>query len=316
MNPSPQAINIYGMKNPVKIAILVVVVLCLSLLLSLSACPDSAPGKSFIWKVSSETNSIYLLGSIHTANPEIYPLDSSIEDAFALADNLAVEIDLNQIDTVGLTQLMLDCGTYPAGEGLEDNLPADLYARLGEQFEEIGGSIAPFDMYRPWVVIMLLEELQMEAWGYQAAYGIDSHFIDQAAETGKDIIELETAEYQIELLGSFSDELMILVLEMNLEDPMTEEDVELLFQAWEDGDLATMEALNFEALDEEPALAPYYEAMLDERNLNMAEAIEGFLADDESYFVVVGAGHLVGENGLVNVLEQRGYLTEQLYDLD
>ena len=83
------------MKNPVKIAILVVVVLCLSLLLPLSACPDSAPGKSFIWKVSSETNSIYLLGSIHLATPELYPLDSCIEDAFALADNLVVEVDLS-----------------------------------------------------------------------------------------------------------------------------------------------------------------------------------------------------------------------------
>lgn len=304
------------MKNPAKMAVLVTVILCLLSLLPLSACIDSAPNKSFIWKISSEASSVYLLGSIHMASPELYPLDSSIENAFELADNLVVEVDTTQVDATYTLQLLMDYGTYPQGEGLRDHIPDDLYTQLEEQFEELGFGIVTFDIYRPWVVAVMQEELQMQALGYPAEHGIDTYFIDKAAESGKDIIELETAEFQIELISSFPDELMILLLEEGVENPLTEEDAASLFEAWEDGDTVAMEWLLFEALAGEPALEPYYDKMVDERNVNMAEIIEGFLADDETYFVVVGAGHLVGDNGLINILDGRGYVTEQLYDRD
>ncbi len=308
------------MKNPVKIAVLVTVILCLLSLLPFSACGDQdthdTQNKSFIWKISSEASSIYLLGSIHMAKAELYPLDSSIEDAFELADNLVVEVDITQVDEMYTLQLIMERGTYPQGEGLRNHIPSDLYAQLEEQFKELGFGIALFDMYKPWVVVVMQEELQMQALGYSAEHGIDLHFINQAAEAGKDIIELETADLQVELISSLSEELMILLLEESVENPLTPEDSEMLFEAWEDGDAVEMELLLFEALIDEPALAPYFYTMIDQRNLNMAEIIEGFLADDETYFIVVGAGHLVGDNGLINILDERGYVTEQLYDRD
>ncbi len=307
------------MKNPAKMAVLVTVILCL-LLLPLAACgtqdTSDTQNKSFIWKISSEVSSIYLLGSIHVASQDIYPLDSAIEDAFVLADNLAVEVDIAHLDGTHMLQLMMDYGTYPQGEGLRDHIPADLYAQLEEQFEQFGFGLATFDSYKPWVIVTMQEELRLEELGYDTEYGIDLYFINQATESGKDIIELETAEFQIELISAFPDELMLLLLEEGVENPLTEEDATSLFKAWEDGDAATMELLLFEALIEEPALEPYYEKMIDERNLTMAEIIEGFLADDETYFVVVGAGHLVGDNGLINILGEKGYATEQLYDRD
>jgi uncharacterized protein YbaP (TraB family) len=107
-----------------------------------------------------------------------------------------------------------------------------------------------------------------------------------------------------------------MILEENVEDPITQEDADKLFEIWENGDVAGMESFVFQGLIEEPALAPYYEGALNERNIDMAEKIEEFLADDEIYFIVVGAAHLVGEKGLVNILDERGYLIEQLYDSD
>ncbi len=305
------------MRNPGKLAVLVIVILSLSLL-PLSACDKDnldTQGKSFIWKISSEASSIYLLGSIHVASQELYPLDSAIENAFALADNLVVEVDLTQLDEMHTLQLMMDYGTYPPGETLRDHISDDLYAQLKEQLG-FYMAVLNFDIYRPWVIVMLQEQLQLQELGYNPEYGIDLYFINKAVETGKDIIELETADFQIELLSAFPDELMILVLEESLENPLTQEDADSLFEAWEDGDAIEMELLLFEALTEEPTLAPYYDKMVDERNINMAQIIEGFLADDESYFIVVGAGHLVGENGLINILDKRGYVTEQLYDRD
>jgi uncharacterized protein YbaP (TraB family) len=132
----------------------------------------------------------------------------------------------------------------------------------------------------------------------------------------KDIIELETLEFQVGLLSSFPDELIIKSLQEELDNIPTQEDVQELFDAWANGDAEKMETLAFEGLADEPELAPYYEKMFDERNFNMAQKIEDFLADDEIYFVVVGAGHLVGENGLINLLSEAGYDVEQLYDSD
>jgi len=305
------------MKSPGKMAVLVIAILCLLSLLPLSACSDDSDsqGKSFIWKISSEADSIYLLGSIHVASPDIYPLDSAIEEAFELADKLVVEVDISQVDEMQTLQLIMAYGTYPPGETLQDNISADLYAQLEEQFD-FGVAMLDFNIFRPWVVVTLLEQLQLQELGYNPQYGIDLYFINQAADSGQDIIELETADFQIALLSALPDELMILVLESSVEDPLTREDAELLFQAWEDGDTAAMELLLFEALEEEPALAPYYDVLIYARNVTMAETIEGLLAEDETYFVVVGAGHLVGEDSIIDILAERGYLTEQLYDLD
>ncbi|MFC2002993.1 TraB/GumN family protein [Chloroflexota bacterium] len=256
------------------------------------------------------------MGSIHVAGPDIYPMDSSIEDAFAQADSLVVEVDITKVDEERSVQLIVEHGLYPQGKTLQNGLPEELYAQLAEQFAQLGSDIATLDMFRPWVVSVILEQLQLEEFGYLPEYGIDLHFLNKAAETDKDIIELETADFQSVLIASFPDELMILLLKENAKNPLSQDEATQLFSVWEDGDSAEMEAILFEALIEEPALTPFYEKMIDERNFNMAEQIEEFFTDDETYFVVVGAGHLVGENGLINILDERGYVIEQLHDSD
>jgi uncharacterized protein YbaP (TraB family) len=272
-------------------------------------------GKSFIWEISSATTSVYLLGSIHIARPDIYPLDSVIEDAFASAKYLVVEVNVHNVDMQNVNSLLLEHGVYPQGEGLRENVSPSLYDALAEQFERFGINITTLDAYRPWVISMTLEQLILQSLGYLPENGIDYYFLDKAAHTKK-ILELETAEYQLELLYSLPDEVMIETLQYDIDFATTPEDMEALFQAWEDGDVVEMESLLFEALTEEPGLASYYEKLFDERNFNMAAKIEGYLADDETYFIVVGAGHLVGENGLLNLLAEKGYAIKQLYDSD
>jgi uncharacterized protein YbaP (TraB family) len=334
-----------------KIAVTIPIILFISLLLLVSACaapetktPEPAPvaiepsptvetqteevelppaedieptkNKSFIWQVSSDASSIYLLGSIHVASFALYPLDSCIEDAFEQTDNLVVEVDINEIDNEYVGMLALEYASYSENETLQNNIPEELYIQLDEYFAQFGVSLVQLNMFRPWFIYLTLDTLQTGELGYHAEYGMDLYFLTKAAEADKSIFELETAEFQIELLSSFTDELMILALEDYVNNPPTEEDVASLFEAWENGDAAEMEQILFEALIEEPTLEPFYDKTFDERNFDMAEQIEEFLADEETYFIVVGAGHLVGENGLVNILDERGYITEQLYDSD
>jgi uncharacterized protein YbaP (TraB family) len=297
-------------------------ILLTALLLPFSGCtapdvvvtPDKpeANGQSFVWKISSGDNFVYLLGSVHAADADIYPLAAPIENAFEMSDKLVVELNILEVSPLKAALLLTKYGTYPEGEGLQDNLPEDLYARLRVQFKELGVSLDILDNYRPWAIVTTMEELAIQEAGYTEEYGIDLYFLNRAIDSGVEVVELETAEYQIELLSSISDETMVRLLVLGLEDPLEIEDLEFMFQAWEDGDAARMEELMFGGLAEEPAVATYYDVLLTQRNYNMLEKIEEFLADDDVYFIVVGAGHLVGEEGLLNLLEEKGYTLEQL----
>jgi uncharacterized protein len=324
------------LRSKVAVSVLLILISVLMLLAAACGCParestglnpsatlaspttptaTEVKGKSFIWKISSATTSVYLLGSVHIARPEIYPLDSTIEDAFASAKYLVVEVNVHNIDTENVNRLLAEHGVYPQGEGFQENVPPSLYTALAEQFERFGIDMATLDTYRPWVISTTLDQLMLQGLGYLPENGIDYYFLDKAART-KMIIELETAEYQLELMYSLPDELVIKSLQYDIDNMTTQEDMEELFKAWEDGNVTRMESLTFEPLNKAPELAPFYEKMIDERNFKMAEKIEEFLDSNETYFIVVGAGHLVGENGLLNLLSEKGYAVEQLYDSD
>ncbi|MGD9142831.1 MAG: TraB/GumN family protein [Dehalococcoidia bacterium] len=274
--------------------------------------PVAREGKPFIWEISSDSTHVYLLGSVHAARASLYPLAAVIEDAFDEAEYLVVEVNVNDIDETKILELVLEYGTYPAGEGLKDNLPEDLYEKLDEHLAGWSIPLSLLDPYRPWFIVNLIEVTSFENLDYSAEYGIDSHFIDAAIANGLEILELETEEFQIELIANVPDDVMILSIEQYLDDPVTGQDIEELFEIWVTGDAPAMEEFTFEGLIEEPELRPYYEGLLIDRNYNMQEKIEGFLEDDEVYFIVVGAGHLVGDEGLLNLLEKAGYAVEQL----
>lgn len=277
-----------------------------------STTPVETDGKEFIWQITSGSNILYLMGSIHVADADTFPLAAVIDDAFTQADVLAVEVDISDIDQSESLALLLEYGTYPSGETLEDNLPEELYERLADKFAEWGVGIGFLKEYRPWVVENILEVTSFQTLGYTSEYGIDMYFLESATSRNMEIIELESEEFQIQLIADIPDDIMAKIIEMNLDEPITAEDIEELFVYWETGDAVAMENLLFEGLDEEPELIPYYQAMFTERNQTMMDKIVGFLDEDQTYFVVVGAGHLVGEEGLLDLLEEAGYIVEQL----
>ena len=251
-----------------------------------------------------------MLGSVHIADPDIYPLAGSIEDAFEVSEKLVVEVNIREVSPLRSMLLLEKYGKYPEGEGLEDHLPRELYQELESQLIRTGLPISTMNDYRPWVIVLIMGGGIIE--GYSLEYGIDYYFIDKAVEREKEILELETAEYQMQLLSVLPDDLMIMALETGLEEPLTSADIDLMFEFWKKGDTAGLEELLFKDSIEEPALAPFYDTFITERNYTMLEKIEEFLADDNIYFVVVGAGHLVGEEGLLSLLEEKGYALEQL----
>ena len=273
-------------------------------------------GNSFLWKVTSADgeHTAYMLGSIHVARPDFYPLAPEIEKAFEESKVLAVEVDTTKVDQAALQGVMLAKGMYQDGSSLADNVGAETLKAFRAYCQKSGLPAEALEKFRPWAVAITIAMMEMQKLGFQPTLGIDHHFITKAHEAKKTVVELETAEAQIGLLSGFGKELedkfllQTLVGLDELDDLLTKGAA-----AWKAGDTKTLkEELMDKPLREAPETKPVMVKLFDERNEKMAEKVEGFLKGDDLHFVVVGAGHMLGDKGLVKLLEDKGYTVEQV----
>lgn len=284
----------------------------LSVILLLLCQPVLAAGEKLpVWQLQGEGVDVVLLGSVHLAYPGIYPLRDEIEQAFAKADNLVVEVDVGGANALLIQEMMLEKGLLPAGENLSDHLSESVWASLEKYIRSRGLPLDGFMPLRPGIVVTMLSTMRLMEMGMRPELGIDQHFLNQARGS-KPILELETAADQIDLLLSFPDP--NLLMEQTL---VQLDQVDLymrpIYEAWKAGDAQALNRLLLEdELAREPRFQPIYEAMFDARNREMAAAVSSYLEGQGSYFVVVGAGHLVGEEGIIALLERRGYRARRL----
>lgn len=272
--------------------------------------PAVARGKSFLWEVRHEKNTVYILGSVHAMKKEAYPLPGGIEEAFERSDFLAVEADINEIDP-GVIKTMLEEAFYTGEETLEKRLSIETYNLAKAKLAESGVPIELFQRNKPWVVALMIASIEIQKSGLNPEYGIDRHFL-RKAQGRKKTVELESLDCQIKLFNSFTDADQELFLLYTLKDvERLKQEMDAVTEAWISGDTKTIESAVQKGLTEDPRLAPVYEKLFIERNRGMASRIEGFLKTGQRYFVVVGAGHLVGNEGIPELLKRRGYFVEQ-----
>jgi uncharacterized protein YbaP (TraB family) len=267
--------------------------------------------KSFLWKIQSKTSTVYVLGSIHLAKKEVYPLHQKIEDAFVQSDALVVEANVNDIKNID-TQKIMESAFYPANDALEKHVSPETFEWVKKETDGLGIPLELLNKQKPWFLAMTLVALESIKLGLDPNLGIDKYFLSKA-EGKKKIIELENLEYQISLLSGFSDKDQELFLIYTLKDlHVMEQEVNPLIQAWVSGDTQRMESILTRSVSEDKRLSGIFEKLIFERNREMASKIEDFLRTKETYFVIVGAGHLVGSRGVIGLLGGKGYLIEQL----
>ncbi|MCR2804508.1 TraB/GumN family protein [Paenibacillus soyae] len=266
--------------------------------------------KGYMWKVEKDGNVVYLLGSIHVANEAMYPLRDEITEAFEEADYLAVEVNTS-VEPEDLGAYVEDLATYKDGTTLRNHLSPEVYAALGELLTELEIPTNALDTYEPWYVSMILDSFGREDSEYESELGIDLHFMNEATDANVPIMELESYQSQFEMFDNFSDGLQEQFVIGSLYSLYGEEEpAEDLSEMWIAGDV---EELTQMAEDMQADLE-YYNAMLKDRNILMAEKVNGFLTGSKpaTFFVVVGALHMVGEHGLVALLEEMGYTVTRL----
>ena len=275
-------------------------------LLLATAANVPAQQKLFLWEASGASGKAYLFGSVHTAKPEMYPLNEAIQDAYDASDALVVEVDLNSVDEQQVSQKTMSLGLNFDGTTLADSLPPEALEQLKAFCADRGFPFAALNIMKPWFAAMTLAVMEYKRQGYDFELGVDRHFLKQASETGKPIVQLESAELQLEMLSGFSPEMQQKFMLYSIRDlDKTSSTVEELMEAWKTGDAESLERLMTDMGDSESnELQPVYDAMITDRNYTMTEKIAGMIEHGGTHFVVVGAGHLIGEEGIVELLDQ------------
>ena len=272
--------------------------LLLWLLLPLNAFADPA-----FYRISKGNEQHWLLGSIHAGKPSLYPLPDPVERAWQQSHALVMEVDMTHISQaqwqeMGAITRLVD------GKTLKDHLPMDLYRRTLIAAGQNGLTEAMLAPLRPWFAAITLTQAALERTGYRGEFGVDQHFAKRANDGGKPIVGLETLLEQLGYLASVGDN-QTLMLESTLDElPELEKGFAEVMAAWQNGDQATLINLLKEEMAPPKLQAWLEQTLLAERNRNWVKKWPGL--PNES-FIVVGALHLYGEQGLLALLEQQGW---------
>jgi uncharacterized protein YbaP (TraB family) len=274
-----------------------------------SPAPAQHSAKHVLWRVSSDSNTIYLLGSVHVLSKDRYPLDTVIENAYAQAKTLVLEVNLDSVDQGNVMQLMMTRGLLPDGASLRKVMSKKTYRLAAQRLQKAGLSIAMFDRFKPWVVGLMLIGGDLNTGGYEASLGVDNYFHDRAGKDGKSVEGLETVDFQFSLFDNMSYKDQEAFVRQSLDQSGDASSVfEALIDAWAKGDTAKLGLLSRKSLGG----GEFERRLVQERNASWMPRIEAMLHEHNEYIVVVGALHLIGREGVVELLRAKGYQVEQL----
>jgi uncharacterized protein YbaP (TraB family) len=268
-----------------------------------------AQTRALAWKVSRGGGVVYLIGSVHMLTSDFYPLAPALDTAFKDSDLLVEEADLNEMLSPTTQFSMLSKGMLPAGQTIDKVISPATMALVNQHT----GGILPIEalkQFKPWFLAMTLEAMEWQSAGFDASLGLDKHFFDRAQAEGKTTQGLETTDFQISLFDGMTRDQQERFLAETLKGVDSEKaSVAKLTGAWKAGDVATIERLVMADVKSDPVV---YDRLLVARNRNWMPKIEALFSRPRHAFVVVGAAHLVGPDGLVSMLKAKGYQVTQL----
>jgi uncharacterized protein YbaP (TraB family) len=278
--------------------------------LAVGALPASAGHPVTLWHVEGDSNSVYLLGSIHMLRAEDHPLPRIIDSVYDDAEVIVMELDMDDLDPVYTQAAFNRAGVLTDGTTLQDLMGEELYARAAEAAVEAD---IPLDMLarsEPWLAAMTVELMVLYRIGFNPMLGVEMTMTNRATSDGKPIEGLESVDEQLGFLDGLPIEAQReMLLQTLVQSAGIGDSVEVLIGAWRHGDTATLEK---ELLSDLEQQADLHDALIVQRNLRWADAIEDWLDDEEDYLVVVGALHLVGDDGLPALLDRAGFEIRQL----
>lgn len=263
-----------------------------------------------MWRMDGAENRIYLLGSIHLLRPGDHPLPGIIDEAYGDADTLVMEMDVDDVDPVEAQRLLSQLGLIQDDRKLRDLMGAESYARAETFAQDVDIPLSMLATSEPWLAAIMVEQLMLERIGFEQQYGIENHLAAKAERDGKEVLGLETVRQQLEFLDGMSlDAQRALLLQSLEESTEIERIMDELVRAWRYGDIGFLKDQMLGEMREYPEL---YQAIVVNRNRRWVERIEAFARDADDYLIVVGALHLIGDDGLPALLEDSGHELTQM----
>ena len=250
---------------------------------------------------------MYLLGSVHMLPEGSFPLPASVEAAYDDAEVLAFELDLDEAMAAAPQMMQAGMGE----ESVADALDADQKAAFDAYVADLGLPAGALDQFEPWMAGLTLSTLMIQDAGLTGE-GVDPHFFERAKTDGKERVAFETVEIQTAAFDDLSVEDQVAFLMAGIEDEpdAATEMLGRMVDAWATGDDDGLAAI---MTDEMSATSAVFEALLTNRNRAWVPQIEALLArEGEDALVVVGAGHLVGDDSVIAMLRAAGYTVERL----
>ncbi len=274
------------------------------------ASPAPQPKQTFLWQVKSPQNTVYLLGSIHLLKESDYPLAKQINDAYKDAEKLVFEVNMGELESSKTQSLVLEKATAQDGKTLKDRLTPETYQLAKTTASEIGLPIEAFSSFKPWFFSLTLITLKLQRLEFNPENGVDQYFFKKAIKDGKETLALETIEDQFNLFDSFSQGNQEQYIRQTIDELDTlETSFQEMVSAWKSGDDQTLKTLLLKSFKEYPELE---DQIFGARNRKWMTTIEPLLQKEDDYLIVVGAGHLVGKDNVLELLQAKGHTPKRL----
>jgi uncharacterized protein YbaP (TraB family) len=270
---------------------------------------ETTPSKSCLWEVKAKSARVFLLGSLHVLKSSAYPLAPEIDRAYASSQRLVFETDVEAMMEPAILAKMMEMGLYPEGQNLFQHISETTREKLEEKLRKLGLSPADFSRFKPWFLAVTLTSLELQRLGFNPAYGIDLYFYTKAKAGKKELAYLESVEYQLSLLGEMNAQDQMSFLNQTLQDlDISAQLADDMMAAWQNGETDDLYELLFKSFEDHPGIE---DRLLTRRNKAWLPQIEKMLKAPKTTMVIVGAGHLIGPDGLVELLTQKGYAVKQ-----
>ena len=250
---------------------------------------------------------VYLLGSVHLLDAGAGTLPVEVDSAFAHSRSLTFEVSLDSAMARGPEMLMR--GRYTDGKTLRASLSPANAAKVDSILHGYGLALDQLNGFKPLLVSLLMTQVAMQKLNFQSQYGVDMQLNARAKQASKPVRGLESVDFQMGLFDALSpaDQERLLVESDGLDS--TAKQLGAIRDAWVHGDAAGLDSMINARMAGAPTL---FDALVLSRNRSWIPKIEAIIQGSDDALVVVGAGHLVGKQGVVALLRAKGYSIDQM----
>lgn len=262
-----------------------------------------------MWRLATDGATVYFLGSFHLLPPSVKWHDVRVDQAMREAKEVAFEVDMRETEKPAAAQMILKRAFLPKGRTLKQEVSADTYVHLEDAVSHLPVQMDVIARAKPWFAATALVLGYMTSQGADPHSGVDTVLTQEAAAAGKRIVGFETVERQVDVMDSLSQEdpdFVLMDAIRFVDDPRG-----LLahtVDAWRTGDTEDLDHLMREDLDD---MRGAYDRFIVDRNKAWVPQVEEMIHEGGTYFVVVGAGHLVGDDSVIALLRRKGYFIER-----